>query len=164
MSLRYIRSLCLVFLLGVLLGCLEVSVIPFFSNGWNLFRVILPALVLLVFVEETQDAIVLAIGSGIVLDLFSVGGGSFAIARLLLIVFALQFLGKTLLTNQSLYTALAMALSAGLIDVAWRFFAGAVGDVSELWKSVVLVSVFVSVLVGFRVRVVRSLYGRSPRI
>lgn len=104
---------------GLVLGLYEATAFTF-SNG--LFAVVLPIipiLVVLIMREHTEEALVISAVAGIVLDIFATEAPTFATARFLLITLAAAFVARSVLTNNSLYAAVAMTVAARCIDRLW---------------------------------------------
>jgi len=115
------KSVLLYIVCGLFLGLYESTFATFATGVAAWVLPILPIVVLLVVRERMEAALLISGSAGIVLDLIATGGVGFAYARLLLITLLVVFLARTVLTNQSVYTALALMLVARICDRLWLF-------------------------------------------
>lgn len=115
----------LLLLLSVTLGLYESVVSPFLPFPWNAFHPILGVLVLLVAMEKAGAALVAGVVSGFVLDVLVTGGAAFSAGRMAVIVVSLAALQSRVLTNRSLYAAVALVLSARMAEILWQIAAHA---------------------------------------
>lgn len=87
---------------------------PFFD-----FRLVLPMVISMIILQRPTHAAVLAFAAGTTMDVFAQSTITLAFARLLIISLCVAFLAETVLTNQSLYAALALGAMARLLDFLW---------------------------------------------
>lgn len=124
-------------LLGLFVGLWEIAVLPFLPAIFGL-KPIIPVLVLLLVGSGRAKAFVTAIATGLVVDIFSVVVFDVSTIRLVGIVFFLDFLAQRLLTNRSLYTALALVLIGRSADFAtswlFSFFDSWISSVPFSWS------------------------------
>lgn len=120
MSMTWKRAILYV-ILGLFLGLYESTFATFATGMAAWVLPILPITVLYVVREKMDAALLISGSAGIVLDLIATGGVGFAYARFLLITLLVIFLARTILTNQSVYTALALMIVARVCDRLWLF-------------------------------------------
>lgn len=114
-----VRQLLLLIILGCLAGLLEATTVTFLPFPFSYLRVTIPILISFIILQRPESAYVFAVSAGGMLDLFAVGTISFAFARLLVIALLVALVAETVLTNHSLYAAVALTLFARLLDWAW---------------------------------------------
>ena len=110
---------------GVVFGLFEATAATFLPGAWSAFRPTFALAGFLLIRNAPRSAIVFLMFAGSATDLFSIGIGTFATARYVLIIATLAFVAKAVLTNHSLYVAIALTLLARLIDSATILFIGA---------------------------------------
>lgn len=145
---------CLV--LGVLLGAVEATGMTFLPLPWREIHPVLPVIVLFVVREEPVVAAILAGTAGAVFDVFAIDGGSFAFGRLLAIVLLVRFVSRSVLTNQSQYTAISLAVMARLADRAWVVLFHLVTRGGSVWQEIAWPSLWRSCL--WDVAIIGSLF------
>lgn len=133
---------------GLLLGLFEVTATTFLPGAWGAFRPTFAVAVFVLIRNAPKNAALLLLFAGIATDLFSVGAGTFATARYVLIFAALALLAKAVLTNHSLYVAIALALAARVIDLATLALAGAMPSLANavlrgFWDALFVAALFV---------------------
>ena len=110
---------------GVVFGLFEATAATFLPGAWSAFRPTFALAGFLLIRNAPRSAIVFLMFAGSATDLFSICIGTFATARYVLIIATLAFVAKAVLTNHSLYVAIALTLLARLIDSATILFIGA---------------------------------------
>lgn len=110
--------------LSVVAGSAAVSIFDatfstFLPAPWSSFHPSLLLVSLFIIRESPQLAILSAVVSGMFLDAFSFSQ-TFALARLLVVSGALWFFTRRVLTNHSVYAALAIVFAARAIDQLLR--------------------------------------------
>lgn len=133
---------------GLLLGLFEITGATFLDGIWGAFRPTFAVAVFVLIRNNPKNAGMFLLFAGIATDVFSVGAGTFATARYFLIFATLALLAKTVLTNHSIYVALALAFVARAIDLATLAFAGLAPTLSDallrgLWDAALVAALFV---------------------
>jgi len=113
------RTILLMSVIGLLLGLYEATAFTFSNGIFSLILPVIPALILLVVREHAEEALVVGAIAGSIIDVFAPEMSNFATARLMLIVLVFTFVARTVLTNHSLYAAIAMTIAARLVDRLW---------------------------------------------
>ncbi|MBU1034371.1 hypothetical protein KKF59_01520 [Patescibacteria group bacterium] len=109
----------LVIVAALLTGLLQVT---FFSLLPEPFRGVQPVLILCVLgvaINRSDAALVFAAVSGLMIDLFTVGAGFLAFAEQMLVVSAVAIIAEKVLTNRSVYSAVALLLAARIMSYIW---------------------------------------------
>lgn len=101
-------------------GVLESTLLAALPLPLNLFKPVIPCLVMLVLLNRPKPALVSACIAGVCMDLLSATSAGFASARLLLILIIVDYLAERVATNRSLFSAIALAFLAGILN--WLFF------------------------------------------
>ncbi len=111
---------------GLFFGLFEATAATFLPGVWGAFHPTFALAIFLLIRNAPRNAAVFVIFAGIATDIFSVGTGTFATARDVLILAALAFVANTALTNHSLYVAIALVVLMRLLDsvTALAFGAG----------------------------------------
>lgn len=94
----------------------------FFSLLPQPYREIQPVLILCVLgvaLNRSDAALVFAVISGLMIDLFTVGGGFLAFAEQAIVISAITTIADKVLTNRSVYSAAALLLSARFMSYVW---------------------------------------------
>jgi hypothetical protein len=102
--------------LGLCLGAFEVAFRSFQAPPLSYWFPLFPLAVFCYFKGKSIPALLLLIGGGFVWDLFPLGGTSFAVGGYLLLALGLHFIAKNVITNQSVYSAVALCLVARLLS------------------------------------------------
>lgn len=95
----------------------------------NIFRPVLPCLVMLVLLNRPRPAFIGAALAGACLDLLSATPAGFATARLLVVMLCVEYLAERIATNRSLFSAMALSFFAGLLNWFLIFCEAVLGNV-----------------------------------
>jgi len=138
-----LRRLLLLLVLGCFAGLFEATLRTFLPWPVVDVRPVLPILVCFIILRQPESAYVFAVSSGAVLDLFSVGGMTLAFARFLIIALLIALVAETVLTNHSLYAAIALTLLSRAFDWLWLAlahtavrFGGGAGSLFPHWQEI----------------------------
>ncbi|MDQ7814713.1 MAG: hypothetical protein RDU25_02850 [Patescibacteria group bacterium] len=112
-------------ILGFAIGLYEATIRTFLPIPLHYLTLLMPLLVLFVVIERTPYAYVLAISSGLVMDLYSIECSGLYFWRLLLMVAILDATAKFILTNRSIYATSALMVLSGMLDFVFSFSVGA---------------------------------------
>lgn len=121
------RSWLLIILAAIFTGLLEATFISLLPTPWREIRPIIEGAVLLIVLNKPRGALVFAGLSGFCLDLFSVGDGTLALVRLVLLTAAISALAHSWLTNRSIYATAALVVGARFLDRLWLWMSYLVG-------------------------------------
>lgn len=121
-----LRSWAVVAFGAVAVGLIEATLLTLLPSPWREIRPIIDICVILVVVSRSKAGLVFAGIAGFMIDLFSIGSGSFAFARLVVTVAVVALLSITVLTNRSVYATAVLVALARCIDRAWMWLASAV--------------------------------------
>jgi hypothetical protein len=106
-------------LFGLIIGLFEATTATFLPQPWTYFHPVLPILICLIVLERPTEAVVLGLSGGLAIDLLSTDSVTYAVARFFLLALGAAFAARHLLTNYSLYAAVAMAALSRLFDWLW---------------------------------------------
>lgn len=120
------RRLLAAWFIGVLAGVWQVAVSPFISLP---VQWILPFSILALIASHRSRAYAIAFGGGLILDIFSLQSASFYTFEWLLTIGLLDLAQRWLLTDKSIYSALALCVIGQ--HIFW-FFGWMIGSVS-MW-------------------------------
>ncbi|MEK7473416.1 MAG: hypothetical protein AAB668_01660 [Patescibacteria group bacterium] len=104
-------------LLGLLAAAYEIGTVPFLPT-WAGFRPVLPLIALLLVSTSRSRAFLLAIGSALMLDAYTLDHFDLALLRLPILVFVLGWVADRFLTNRSVYATAALVACGRLLDWA----------------------------------------------
>ncbi|MFZ2803892.1 MAG: hypothetical protein WA001_01590 [Patescibacteria group bacterium] len=116
-----IRRLLLLIVLGLLAGLFEATTSTLLPSPFSALRPIIPVIVGFIVLQRPESAYAFAVSAGAAMDLFTVGPSTLAFVRLLLIAFAIAVVAERVLTNHSLYAAMALTVLARILDWVWLF-------------------------------------------
>jgi hypothetical protein len=122
------RGWVLLVIAAVLTALYEASFMPFLPSPWHEVRPMIQVSVLLVVLNRTRGALVYAGIAGLLLDLFRVDAGTFALGRMIAVTMILLLLSETVLTNRSIYATGALVFAGRIADALWIWIAHAIGS------------------------------------
>jgi hypothetical protein len=105
--------------LGIFLGIYDVTFSTFAPEPFSFLHLSLPVIAFCIAIERRRLAFIVAIVTGIVFDLFAIGGSGFAVARIVVAAGAAWQLQVQVLTNRSLYATILLALVVRMVDAFW---------------------------------------------
>ncbi|MSR85738.1 hypothetical protein EXS71_04895 [Candidatus Uhrbacteria bacterium] len=103
--------LALAFFLGILIGAWEIATRPFLPS-LAMIQPLLAVVILMLIGSGRSRALAMALGGALLMDLYTFGVFDFSILRWFLLVYALDLLLQHVLTNRSLFAALALTFAA----------------------------------------------------
>ncbi|MFA6446928.1 MAG: hypothetical protein WCW31_01580 [Patescibacteria group bacterium] len=113
----------------------------------NIIRPVLPCLVMLVLLTRSKPALFGAGIAGACLDLLSATPAGFATARLLIVMLCVEYLAEHVATNRSLFSAMALAFFAGILNWAFLLLEATLGNLVlsshiflEPWSTYLLIA------------------------
>lgn len=121
------RGWILVVLSAITAALFESCFAPFLPSPWHEIRPILEFAALFVVLSSPRGALVFAGISGLLVDLFRVDAGTFALGRYIVVVLVMILLSQTVLTNRSVYATAALIITARLADRLWLLVARFIG-------------------------------------
>ncbi|GEM_PF-4422965 len=155
-------------LFSLLVGMFQTTALTMLPAPWSVLKPVLAILPLLVLFAPPRQAYIFAVSSGFVMDLFALESPSFVTLRLLLLTASLLVLLRTLLTNRSIYTALALV---GLIHALdWIVLTAAIHILPtfsssftpawlETWQAFVANLLFVLIYFVMHVKLAARFFG-----
>jgi len=114
-----LRRIILVIGLAIVAGVFESTALTLLPWPLTAIRPILPLIVFFIVMERSPEAVLFAGMSGAVLDLFALERSGFAVGRLILIALLLSFLAVSILTNRSVYSAIALVWFGRSVEWGW---------------------------------------------
>ena len=122
------RTALSILLLGIAASVFESTTSTFLYGIPSLIRPILPCIILFVVSERPTHALLFAAAAGLVTDLLAPAPPTFAVARDVLLAVSVAFASRTVITNQSVYAAVALAIAARTLDQVWLLAARWIAD------------------------------------
>ncbi len=115
-----VKSLIVMVTAGIIVGLYESTAMTFLNPPLIYFQPAILFLILLIITDRTKGAYTFALGVGMTHDFYSLEGSQYILVELLLLVFFLRLIALRVLTNQSLYSSLALSFMARFFDLVWR--------------------------------------------
>jgi len=127
------REAFFIMLFAVCAGIFQATVSPFLPEPWASFQPVILLLLSWILRNRQKQAMLFAVIAGFFLDIYSPSMGSIAMVRFLVLAVVLFLISKRILTNQSLYAAIGLDISArgsdwlmqAVYSVLTGFFSGA---------------------------------------
>lgn len=114
-----IHSIAIALIGGIVAGIYEVTIGSFAPTFIQGIHPIIPGIALFVLYEHIEATILFAIIAGGIGDIFAVDAPHFDLAAYTSIALALLFLARSIFTNRSLYTAIALCLVGRFGESIW---------------------------------------------
>ncbi|MDD2785762.1 MAG: hypothetical protein PHS79_02595 [Patescibacteria group bacterium] len=105
--------LCVAAVIG---GLYESSFLGSAPDMLDYIKPILPVCVMLFMLNRKSGAYIVAVLSGVVIDMLSPLPGGWTMMRWLVVLLFVDLLSEKITTNRSLYSAVALAVSARILD------------------------------------------------
>lgn len=109
------KSIVLLFVSSLFLAIFEAACGPLLPSPWKEVRPILDVIVIGMVLNSPGASLFISAVTGIFLPLFSLDN-DFVLLRFFIITGVLFVLGKSILTNRSIYSAIAAMVSARILD------------------------------------------------
>lgn len=148
-----VHSIAIAIVGGIFAGIYEATVSGFAPSYIQGIHPIVPGIALFVLYEHVEAAIIFAIIAGGIGDVFAVDASRFTLASYTNIALVLIFLARSIFTNRSLYTAIALCLVGRFGESLWMMgvnllqqvsvFAGISWMATDRWWHVFLADAFV---------------------
>lgn len=97
-------------------GLGEATLVTVLPAPLNYVRPLLAGCILLIVLNKPREALLAAALGGLVIDVFGLGESSFVCAGLIVAVAVASFLSSNLLTNRSIYSAVALAVAGRAVE------------------------------------------------
>ncbi len=105
---------------GLIIGLYQSTIATFLPHPYADIDMALLVIVYLLFRQRLQEPYVVAIFSGVVMDVFAPDVAEVAWLKYLLIATLLYLISKRLLTNFSIYSVVALGVCAQLVSWLWQ--------------------------------------------
>ena len=136
------RSGFLAVVMAVVVGLGEATLVTILPAPLNYMRPLLAGCILLIVLNKPREALLAAALGGLVIDVFGLGESSFVCAGLIIAVAVASFLSSILLTNRSIYSAVALAAAGRVVERACVFLFSGISRV--LFQTQVVIEPFFS--------------------
>lgn len=123
------RSGFLAILAAVAVGLAEATFTTLLPAPLNYLRPLLACCILLIVLNKTREALMAAALGGFVIDIFGLGDSSFSCVGLSVAAAVSAFLSSSILTNRSIYSAVALVIAGRVTE---RLCLLLIGGISQL--------------------------------